>query len=64
MRDGNAYTPASNSWSLRGLIEALEEVLGKRVDVVTSNRLYWLLRHRIVKEARPGYAGVHCGKTR
>jgi uncharacterized protein len=32
--------------------EEPEQVLGKRVDVVTSNGLYWLLRRRILKEAR------------
>ena len=40
-------------WFPAGLVEELEEVLGKRVDPVTSNGLYWLLRRRILKEARP-----------
>lgn len=40
-------------WFPAGLVQELEEVLGKRVDVVTSNGLYWLLRRRILKEARP-----------
>lgn len=30
----------------------LEELLGRRVDVVTEAGLYWLLRRRILKEAR------------
>jgi uncharacterized protein len=31
----------------------LKEILGRKVDVVTENGLYWLLRRRILKEARP-----------
>jgi uncharacterized protein len=43
----------TSPWFPAGLVEELEEILGKRVDVVTSNGLYWLLRRRILKEARP-----------
>jgi predicted nucleotidyltransferase len=43
----------TSPWFPAGLVEELEEVLGKRVDVVTSNGLYWLLRRRILREARP-----------
>jgi len=32
---------------------ALEEILGRRVDGMTEDGLYWLLRRRILKEARP-----------
>ena len=35
------------------LIHELEELLGRRVDVVTENGIYWLLRRRILKEAKP-----------
>lgn len=31
----------------------LEELLGTSVDVLTEGGLYWLLRRRIVAEARP-----------
>lgn len=31
----------------------LRELLGRNVDVVTEDGLYWLLRRRILKEARP-----------
>ena len=31
----------------------LRELLGRNVDVVTEAGLYWLLRRRILKEARP-----------
>lgn len=36
-----------------GMILDLEALLGRKVDVVTENGLYWLLRRRILKEARP-----------
>jgi predicted nucleotidyltransferase len=35
------------------LVLDLEEILGRKVDVVTEKGLYWLLRQRILKEARP-----------
>jgi uncharacterized protein len=31
----------------------LEDLLGRKVDIVTEKGLYWLLRRRILKEARP-----------
>ena len=43
----------TSPWFPAGLVEELEELLGQRVDVVTSNGLYWLLCRRILKEARP-----------
>jgi hypothetical protein len=36
-----------------GLMVELEKLLGRKVDVVTEQGLYWLLRRRILKEARP-----------
>jgi predicted nucleotidyltransferase len=35
------------------LLADLEELLGRKVDVVTERSIYWLLRRRILKEARP-----------
>jgi predicted nucleotidyltransferase len=35
------------------LIQDLEDLLGRKVDVVTEKAVYWLLRRRILKEARP-----------
>ena len=34
------------------LVLDLEELLGRKVDVVTEKGIYWLLRRRILKEAR------------
>jgi len=36
-----------------GLMVELEELLGRKVDVVTEEGLYWLIRRRILKEAGP-----------
>jgi predicted nucleotidyltransferase len=36
-----------------GLLADLRELLGREVDVVTEESIYWLLRRRILKEARP-----------
>lgn len=38
---------------LSGLVVDLEGLLERKVDVVTEQGLYWLLRRRILKEARP-----------
>lgn len=35
------------------LLTDLQELLGCKVDVVSEKGLYWLLRRRILKEARP-----------
>lgn len=35
------------------LLQDLQDLLGRRVDVLTERSLYWLLRRRILREARP-----------
>jgi uncharacterized protein len=35
-----------------GLLADLTELLGRKVDVVTDDSIYWLIRRRILKEAR------------
>ena len=44
--------PGRSGLDQAGLILDLEELLERRVDVVTEAGLYWLLRRRILKEAR------------
>ena len=44
---------STSPWFPAGLVEELEQLLGRPVDVVTENSLHWLLRRRILKEARP-----------
>ena len=36
-----------------GLLVDLQELLGRKVDLVTDDSIYWLIRRRILKEARP-----------
>ena len=46
-------TEHTSPWFPAGLKLDLEQLLGRRVDVVTEDGLYWLLRQRILREARP-----------
>lgn len=43
----------TSSWFPVGLIEDLEELLGRRVDVVTEGALHPSLRDRVLAEAVP-----------
>jgi predicted nucleotidyltransferase len=36
-----------------GLLADLQELLGRKVDVVIDDGIYWLLRRKIIKEAKP-----------
>jgi hypothetical protein len=36
------------------LIQDLEALLGKKVDVATEKSLHWYIRERVIKEAIPG----------
>lgn len=38
---------------LSALVQDLRDLLGIKVDVVSEDGLYWLLRRRILKEAKP-----------
>ena len=46
-------TEHTSPWFLAALIGELEVALGRKVDVVTEDGLYWLLRRRILAEAKP-----------
>ena len=45
--------PGRSLMDLSGLLIDLRELLGRDVDIVTEAGLYWLLRRRILREARP-----------
>ncbi|MCX6376300.1 MAG: nucleotidyltransferase family protein [Armatimonadetes bacterium] len=45
--------PGSSLLDKAGLLVDLKELLGREVDVVADDAIYWLLRRRILKEARP-----------
>lgn len=38
---------------LSALVLDLRDLFGRKVDVVSEDGLYWLLRRKILKEARP-----------
>jgi predicted nucleotidyltransferase len=46
-------TEETSPWFPAALVAELERVLGRKVDVVTEDGLHWLLRRRILQEARP-----------
>jgi predicted nucleotidyltransferase len=43
----------TSPWFPAALVAELERLLGRKVEVVTEDGLYWLLRRRILQEARP-----------
>lgn len=45
--------PERSLLDLAGLRNDLKDLLRREVDVVTENGLYWLLRRKILREARP-----------
>lgn len=45
--------PGRGLLDIAGLVADLRDELGCRVDVVTEQSLYWLLRRRILREAMP-----------
>ena len=45
--------PERSLFDMADLVLALEDLLGRKVDVVTESSLYWLIRRRVLKEAKP-----------
>jgi len=45
--------PGRSLLDLGGLLMDLQELLGRKVDVVTENGLHWYIRDRVLKEAKP-----------
>ena len=45
--------PATTAFFPAGLRVDLEDLLGRKVDVVTERALHWYIRDRILKEAKP-----------
>ena len=46
------FAPGRTLLDQAALALDLQELLGRKVDVLTEGGLYWLLRRRILKEAR------------
>jgi hypothetical protein len=45
--------PGRSLFDLGDLMSDLRDLLGRNVDIVTESSIYWLLRRRILGEARP-----------
>lgn len=45
--------PEHSAWFPAGLVMDLEQLLGRKVDVVTEGSLHWYIRDRVLKEAVP-----------
>lgn len=45
--------PGRSLFDLAALVVELEALLGRPVDVVPDDAIYWLLRRRILSEAQP-----------
>jgi uncharacterized protein len=54
------YVSASDSksslWELWDLRDELAQLLGRKIDLVPKNSLHWVIRDRVLTEARPVYA--------
>ena len=40
-------------FDMGGAVVKLEELLGRKIDIVTERGLHWYLREKIMKEAQP-----------
>lgn len=45
--------PVHSAWFPGGLLADLEELLGRKVDVVEAEQLHWYVRDRVLSEAVP-----------
>lgn len=54
------YVSASDSmnslWELWELRDELAQLLGRKIDLVPKDNLHWVIRDRVLNEARPVYA--------
>jgi predicted nucleotidyltransferase len=52
----SAPDSTNSLWELWELRDELEQLLGRKVDLVPKNSLHWVIRDRVLAEARPVYA--------
>ncbi len=45
--------PGRSLFDLGGLLMDLEELLGRKVDLVTEPALHWYIREKVMRQARP-----------
>ncbi|MEO7195616.1 MAG: nucleotidyltransferase family protein [Pseudonocardiaceae bacterium] len=46
----------SSLWELWDLRDELAQLLGRTIDLVPKNSLHWVIRDRVLTDARPVYA--------
>ena len=46
-------SPRTSSWFPAGLVQDLEDLLGRTVEVITEGALHWYIRDTILREAHP-----------
>ena len=52
---------ASDPWFPAGLMADLEDLLGIKIDVATEKTLHWVIRDRVLAEARPLFSNASGG---
>lgn len=52
----SAEPTAFSVWPSSGMQEELEELLGRQVDLVPKDYLHWVIKDRVLAEARALYA--------
>ncbi len=45
--------PGRSLFDVGGLLMDLQELLGRKVDVVTEAGLHWYIRERVIQQAKP-----------
>jgi predicted nucleotidyltransferase len=45
--------PGRSLFDLGGLLMDLQDLLGRKVDVVTESALHWYIRDRVLQQAKP-----------
>jgi len=47
------YKQDADLFDVVGLKDSLEELLGKKVDIVSDRTIFWYIRDKVLKEANP-----------
>jgi len=45
--------PETSQFFPGGLLSDLEQLLGRRVDILTTTALHWYIRDKVLREAKP-----------
>lgn len=45
--------PGRSAFDLSGLLADLQEMFGRKVDIVAERGLHWYIRDRVLREAKP-----------